>query len=826
MTQVYAHSPVPPRPQKVAHGWPDEPSFALAQELFEAPTVTGARFVAGGALDKGVSVLSVSTSTKSLSALTKRNATQSLFLSSDSTVLAAGPTVFTSEEVKHIALSPDGKRQALFRVLPAKDGREQKRVLEIVDVLSGRKEAELDVTKEHGDWYFDGTFGPPAWHPSLQALVYTAEEPARKPDSKSSRPGREKFEYEADFGETFTGKRMSMLFLFLLPESPMSALVAKEDEKEDRATLHRLTFPETVAATWFGQPVFLPSASEDKLALVATGYSSLGDGRKLGIVYCQNRPARVYALSAEIQEEKDDDDKPKKVYRVSTATPFSPEDRSSRSPRVVPSSSSSSPEIVYLSNPLGGPHASCGQLHLATLSSISSPASPCSFRVAEERILVPVVDIPNAKSPGAGTSSDPFPGLYVDQLPLEPFLQTKKGYSVVMSSIWRSRRVPLLVDLLSGKVTNLAPWPAAKEEEDAALPYLYLSKDGKEDELGSFTVVGTDGKDRVVALRSSPISAPMLVVGRVVEEGFAEWKVVSETGLSKKASAALSKLSYTVLPLPKIAPTELILISPADVPIDPTREATLNLPPLITQPHGGPHSTVCTEYNFSAAVAAALFGYRFVHVNYPGSLGFGQSAVLSLPPRLGELEVEATLAAPHYLNQLSLASRTKGKNLLMGGSHGGWTACHLTARWPGEFDAVVMRNPVTDLVANSSMTDIPDWCFAEGDLPYSFSSPPSHLDPSTFAKMHSLSPLRHAHAVTTPTLLLIGASDRRVPPDQGRAWFHALKNRDQEKGAKEVEVEMLKFPGNGHPIAETVEAEWVAWESGVRWLARFTDFEQ
>lgn len=96
-------------------------------------------------------------------------------------------------------------------------------------------------------------------------------------------------------------------------------------------------------------------------------------------------------------------------------------------------------------------------------------------------------------------------------------------------------------------------------------------------------------------------------------------------------------------------------------------------------------------------------------INYPGSLGFGQAFVESLPPQLSHLDVNCTLATGHYLNTLSLASRTKGKKLLMGGSHGGFIAAHLSARHPDEYDAVVMRNPVVDLPSMLYASDIPDW---------------------------------------------------------------------------------------------------------------------
>lgn len=73
--------------------------------------------------------------------------------------------------------------------------------------------------------------------------------------------------------------------------------------------------------------------------------------------------------------------------------------------------------------------------------------------------------------------------------------------------------------------------------------------------------------------------------------------------------------------------------------------------------------------------------------------------------------------------------------------------------------------------------------------------------------------------VKTPTLLLLGQNDRRVPNDQGRAWYHALKSRKEE-----VDCEMLLFPLNGHALDSTVECELVGFESGLRWLSKYTSF--
>lgn len=213
-----------------------------------------------------------------------------------------------------------------------------------------------------------------------------------------------------------------------------------------------------------------------------------------------------------------------------------------------------------------------------------------------------------------------FPGLYVDQLPLQPFVMGEEGPEVVLSSIWRSRKVPLRVSLRTGEVRSLAGWPEPKEE-DVVLPYL-----GKEDELRSLNVLGTDGGKRIVAVRSGVTLLPELVLWDVERGG--EWKVLKKSSVSPQSSfpslshlslstfhanpsslptvtSALSKLSYTILPLPKFGLSELILVSP--IPIDPAAPAQPNLPPLITFPHGGPHSTTTTEWSAYTACLCVAF---------------------------------------------------------------------------------------------------------------------------------------------------------------------------------------------------------------------------
>ncbi|GAA6010564.1 hypothetical protein JCM11491_002972 [Sporobolomyces phaffii] len=803
MTQLLNHAE---HRTQTPEATPDRLTAALdfAAELYEAPSVSAAAFLPREWTRDGYSQILLHTSQKSLSALNKRGATEIVTVDSDNAAIAQSGAVPTADDVKHSLLSPDGSRLALFRVTPGKDGKGQKRVIEVYTGRGERKVEELDVTKETGEFYFDATFGTPTWHHDNKHLAFVAEAPGPKGnDDPFARPAPDKFRYTPDYGETFTGKQEPTLFLVALSKSPVHDLLEPNSPSKSRPSIHRLTFPETGGvAVNFGQPVFVPSASSEPLKLLATGYSSLGDDRKLGIVYCANRPARIYELTLGQTTGENDESS---LYGTIKVTPISPADRSARSPRVhVPPSSTSpaakksqSVSAVYISNRLGGVHSSCASLHLLTLdpSSQSWSAKDLVTTVSSTKTI------------------DDFPGLYVDQLPAhQPFLSLESGVHVVLSSIWRSRRVPLIVSLENGKVTSLAPWPKANGDNEL-LPYL-----GKERALDSFGVFGTDGGKRILAVRSGTTKAPEVVVVDLTTLEKVEWKVVRGTALSDELENALSKLESTVLPLPKFLPSEIILVSPSSLD-----EALSKPPPLSLTGHGGPNSTTTTDWNVSTA-AMALAGFRVAFCNYPGSLGFGQDFVDALAPQLGILEVDAVLATKHHLEQLGLSTKAKKRNVYIGGSHGGWCGSHLTSKYPDEFDACVMRNPVVDLPSMLASTDIPDWTYCEMDLDYSQSSPPSVFTPELFAKLHTASPLMRAANVTTPTLLLVGKNDRRVPPDQARQWYHALKKNVGRDGHP-LQVEMLAFEGEGHPITNNVENEWVAFEEGFRFMASRVDFE-
>lgn len=135
------------------------------------------------------------------------------------------------------------------------------------------------------------TFGPPSWHPSSQALLYTAEAPEPKTEG-SSLPQQSSYKYTPDFGETFTGKKFPSIFLFLLPSSPFVGAVSSTEESSTKPSVHRLTSEEHFPTTSFGQSVFLPDHIDGTPRILATGYSR-----------CVELRSRFFALSLALRQQ-------------------------------------------------------------------------------------------------------------------------------------------------------------------------------------------------------------------------------------------------------------------------------------------------------------------------------------------------------------------------------------------------------------------------------------------------------------------------------------------------------------------------------------------
>jgi dipeptidyl aminopeptidase/acylaminoacyl peptidase len=121
---------------------------------------------------------------------------------------------------------------------------------------------------------------------------------------------------------------------------------------------------------------------------------------------------------------------------------------------------------------------------------------------------------------------------------------------------------------------------------------------------------------------------------------------------------------------------------------------------------------------------------------------------------------------------------------ILGWSYGGYltaSAVTQTAR----FKAAVVGAGIANAVSFNGTADIPD--FIPDYLGAEFWD-----DPETYRRR---SPLMNVAAVRTPTLILHGEADVRVPASQGRELYNALKRRG-------VPTKLVLYPREGHLIGE------------------------
>lgn len=99
-------------------------------------------------------------------------------------------------------------------------------------------------------------------------------------------------------------------------------------------------------------------------------------------------------------------------------------------------------------------------------------------------------------------------------------------------------------------------------------------------------------------------------------------------------------------------------------------------------------------------------------------------------------------------------------------------------------------------------------CFSEFSEPFDYSDPPITASESTYLKTQAASPIAHVQKIKANVLILLGLEDKRVPPQQARLLYHALKSKGKN-------VRMLAFENADHAL-ETVQAEWNGWEASFK----------
>jgi dipeptidyl aminopeptidase/acylaminoacyl peptidase len=229
-------------------------------------------------------------------------------------------------------------------------------------------------------------------------------------------------------------------------------------------------------------------------------------------------------------------------------------------------------------------------------------------------------------------------------------------------------------------------------------------------------------------------------------------------------------------------------------PANPKYQGTPGtLPPLIAFVHGGPTSLSSPSLRSGVQYWTSR-GFAVVDVNYGGSSGYGRAYRQELNGQWGVVDVEDTIAAVHFLTDTQRADPKR--TAISGGSAGGYTVL-VALSTSDVFKAGADHFGVSDMTALARDT-------------HKFES--RYLDsligplPAAQAIYDSRSPLNHLDGFKVPVLVLQGAEDPVVPPNQSQRIVEALR-------ARHVPVAYVLYPGEGHGfrnpknIINSVQAE-------------------
>jgi dipeptidyl aminopeptidase/acylaminoacyl peptidase len=219
--------------------------------------------------------------------------------------------------------------------------------------------------------------------------------------------------------------------------------------------------------------------------------------------------------------------------------------------------------------------------------------------------------------------------------------------------------------------------------------------------------------------------------------------------------------------------------------------------------HGGPQGSFGNAWSYRwNPQAFAGSGYGVVLIDFHGSTGYGQAFTDSISGDWGGKPLEDL--------KLGLDAALKGNPWMdgervcaLGGSYGGFMINWIAGQWPDRFKCLVSHDGIFD---NRSMYySTEELWFPEHEF-----AGTEYQNPAAYAKFN---PVDFVGQWKTPTLVIHGAQDYRVPDSQGLAVFTALQRRG-------VPSELLYFPNENHWVLKPADSiEW--YDTVLAWLGRW-----
>jgi len=223
--------------------------------------------------------------------------------------------------------------------------------------------------------------------------------------------------------------------------------------------------------------------------------------------------------------------------------------------------------------------------------------------------------------------------------------------------------------------------------------------------------------------------------------------------------------------------------------------------PVFLLIHGGPHNAITNamQFRWNAQVFGS-WGYVTAWPNFHGSSGFGNAFTDSINPQQDALPYRDVIAATEWLAAKPWIDADR--MVAGGGSYGGYLTSIILGR----------PHPFKALVAHAAVYN---WYTQVGaDYAYEMPRFGGFWTPEQQAVFKNASPHYGAANFNTPTLVVHGQRDLRVPVNHGIELYHALL----QKG---VPTRLVYFNDENHWVLKPGNS--LVWYREVKgWLDRYT----
>jgi dipeptidyl aminopeptidase/acylaminoacyl peptidase len=284
--------------------------------------------------------------------------------------------------------------------------------------------------------------------------------------------------------------------------------------------------------------------------------------------------------------------------------------------------------------------------------------------------------------------------------------------------------------------------------------------------FGALEVAATDEGFTLVALRQSFTEPPTLVRVNPADGTVTKLSAFNDEILAGVDFGTYESVTYAGANGHEI---QMWINYPPD--FDPARRW-----PLYLLLHGGPHNGVTDSWHWrwNAQVFSA-WGYVTAWHNFHGSSGFGQEFCDAINPERAELPYIDTIKAAEWLAArpwIDADRLTAG-----GGSYGGYLASVVLGR----------EHPFKTLVAHAAVYNL----ITQYGADYGAGKRRHGEHWEEAEQFFRNSPHTGAGNFSTPTLVIHGQQDFRVPLNHGIELYQTLKNRG-------VKTSLIYFPDENH----------------------------